>query len=248
MLKCWNVLKCAVKSGNRDPKKVLIETKSNQPSFQKTSLSEHWVPWLGAHHLGSGRPQPCCLSWCVNVGLLPVRALVKVIRVPGPMVARPIWWARTQLNVKETNPNPPILLAFFLFWLCQVFQDAGFWVKAREPLVAWCGILLPDRGLNLGPLNWEHGVLATGPAKSLQLSFYPAHLLLQNRTHLPSKGSPSVLANHALFCIAFSNIYKTPCCPKSLGRMPHCLWGTVLPQSMDYFPLNKAHQTWYWIV
>ena len=59
--------------------------------------------------------------------------------------------------------------------------------------------MFPDLGLNLGPLHWEHRVLATGPAKSLQLSFYPVHLLLQNRTHLPFKGSPSILANHALF-------------------------------------------------
>ena len=56
---------------------------------------------------------------------------------------------------------PAYLLAFFysfcfniylFIWLCQV-------------LVAACGILFPDQGLNLGPLHWEHGVLATGPPR-----------------------------------------------------------------------------------
>ena len=30
-------------------------------------------------------------------------------------------------------------------------------------LVAACRISFPDQGLNLGPLNWGHGALATGP-------------------------------------------------------------------------------------
>ena len=29
--------------------------------------------------------------------------------------------------------------------------------------VAECGIYFPDQGLNLGPLHWEHGGLASGP-------------------------------------------------------------------------------------
>ena len=28
-----------------------------------------------------------------------------------------------------------------------------------------CGIQFPDQGSNLGPLHWEHGVLATGPLR-----------------------------------------------------------------------------------
>ena len=36
-------------------------------------------------------------------------------------------------------------------------------VVAWELLVAACGIKLSDQGLNLGPVPWEHGVLATGP-------------------------------------------------------------------------------------
>ena len=34
-------------------------------------------------------------------------------------------------------------------------------------LATACGIQFPDQGLNLGPLHWEHGVLAIGlPVKS----------------------------------------------------------------------------------
>lgn len=41
-------------------------------------------------------------------------------------------------------------------------------VAAYELLVAVCGIEFPDQGSNLGPLHWEHRVLATGQSgKSL---------------------------------------------------------------------------------
>ena len=37
-------------------------------------------------------------------------------------------------------------------------------------LVAPCGIKFPEQGPNLGPLHWEHEVLAAGPpGKSLSL-------------------------------------------------------------------------------
>ena len=42
----------------------------------------------------------------------------------------------------------------------------GMWdllVVARKLLVAVCGIKLPDQESNLGPLQWEQEVLATGP-------------------------------------------------------------------------------------
>ena len=42
----------------------------------------------------------------------------------------------------------------------------GMWdllVAAFELLVAARGIYFPDQGLNLGPLHWERGTLATGP-------------------------------------------------------------------------------------
>ena len=49
---------------------------------------------------------------------------------------------------------------------------SGSLIASCEFLVAACGISFPDEGLNLGPLNWEHGVLATGPpGKSLEKDF-----------------------------------------------------------------------------
>ena len=48
-----------------------------------------------------------------------------------------------------------VLLKCLFIWLCQV-------------LVVACGIQFPDQGSNLGPLHWEHRVLATGlPGKPL---------------------------------------------------------------------------------
>ena len=51
-----------------------------------------------------------------------------------------------------------------------------FLVSACELFVVACGIQFPvqfpDWGLNPGPMNWEHGVLATGPpGKSLEIIF-----------------------------------------------------------------------------
>ena len=49
---------------------------------------------------------------------------------------------------------------FFFFlvfiWLCWVL------VAARELLAVACEIKFPDQGLNLGPLHWEHRILANG--------------------------------------------------------------------------------------
>ena len=46
--------------------------------------------------------------------------------------------------------------------------------------------LVPQPGLNLGPLHWEHRVLATGPpAKSLHIfNFTEFHLLVTLDPHL----------------------------------------------------------------
>ena len=52
-------------------------------------------------------------------------------------------------------------------WLWHV----GSLVVACKLSVAACGISFPDQGSNLGPLNWERGVLATRPlGKSLLMS------------------------------------------------------------------------------
>ena len=48
----------------------------------------------------------------------------------------------------------------------------GSLVAAYQLLLVAGGILFPDQERNLGPLHWEHGVLATGsPGKSLWPSF-----------------------------------------------------------------------------
>ena len=54
-----------------------------------------------------------------------------------------------------------------------MLQHARSLVSTYEFLVAACGIQFPDQEMNLGSLNWKHGVLATGlPGKSHHLLFY----------------------------------------------------------------------------
>ena len=64
---------------------------------------------------------------------------------------------------------------FFFFclfiWLCWV-SVVAHWISpifvGAYGIFAAQGIWFPDQGLSLGPLHWEHGVLATGPpGKSL---------------------------------------------------------------------------------
>ena len=54
---------------------------------------------------------------------------------------------------------------------CRVFQlwHVGSLVEACKLLAAACEILFPDPGSNLGPLHWEHGVLATGAPRKSQM-------------------------------------------------------------------------------
>ena len=53
-------------------------------------------------------------------------------------------------------------------------------------LVVACGIQFPNQGLNLGPLHWDPGVLATGP---------------------PGKSPTLVLVSSLLFKLIFFNVY-----------------------------------------
>ena len=48
----------------------------------------------------------------------------------------------------------------------------GSLVAACELLVVAGGLQFPDKGLNLGPLFWEHGVLATGPPYEVYVSVF----------------------------------------------------------------------------
>ena len=54
-------------------------------------------------------------------------------------------------------------------------------IAACKPLVAACGIQFPDQGMNLGPLQRECGILATGPpGKSWEPLFYRIPKLAEN--------------------------------------------------------------------
>ena len=58
-----------------------------------------------------------------------------------------------------------------MWYVPSSLRHAGSLVVACERLVAACGIQFPDQGLNLGPLQWELRVLATGPGVK-SLSFF----------------------------------------------------------------------------
>ena len=62
------------------------------------------------------------------------------------------------------------LFSYLLTWPRQVLAAAhgnsDLYCSPCGLLVAACGILFPDQGLNPGTLHWERGVLATGPPGS----------------------------------------------------------------------------------
>ena len=69
---------------------------------------------------------------------------------------------------------------------CRIFES-----QAQRYFVAARGILVPDQGLNLHPLHWEHRVLTTGPpGKSLNTTplifknrYSVACVFVQRHTH-----------------------------------------------------------------
>ena len=76
------------------------------------------------------------------------------------------------LLINTFNNSIPILFQLFI---CLIFFYVYLFiwlqwviVVAYELLAEACGIQFPDQGLNLGPLHWKHGLLATElPGKSL---------------------------------------------------------------------------------
>ena len=46
-------------------------------------------------------------------------------------------------------------------------------VVAHDLLASVYGILFPDQGWKLGPLHWEHGVLANGPPHMILYGILP---------------------------------------------------------------------------
>ena len=82
-----------------------------------------------------------------------------------------MWQAYEPRNVvlqATTAVGMPDLFTFLIFtWLHQGLAVACTF------LVVVCGIWFPDQGSNLGPLHWEHGVLAiASPGKSLECLTY----------------------------------------------------------------------------
>ena len=70
------------------------------------------------------------------------------------------WWSLTQLAHHQ------------FLWLKEGSPAGSLFIWLHQVLVAVCGILFSDQGLNLCPLHWEYGVLATGPpGKSLMVRF-----------------------------------------------------------------------------
>ena len=58
---------------------------------------------------------------------------------------------------------------------CSTWDLFFFFFSSGTMQILSCGMwdLVPDQGLNQGPLDWEHGVLATGsPEKSLHFHFF----------------------------------------------------------------------------
>ena len=80
---------------------------------------------------------------------------------PGP--------GRSHIKKKQKKTT----FIYLFIWPRWVLVAAhGIFIAALGSLVAACGIWFPDQGPNLGPLPWEHGVLATGPpGKSLRPLF-----------------------------------------------------------------------------
>ena len=66
----------------------------------------------------------------------------------------------------------PVFILFYFIQLCWILVACGIFLAVIcELLVAACGIQFPKLELNLGPLHWECGILATGPpGKSHRLS------------------------------------------------------------------------------
>ena len=78
-------------------------------------------------------------------------------------------------------------------WLCLVSVAAPGIFSCHIGTLSWArGIYFPDQGSNVGPLPWEHGVLATWPPGKMRYYyffsirlFYVASPVAQTVKHLP---------------------------------------------------------------
>lgn len=84
--------------------------------------------------------------------------------------------------------------------------------------------------LSMKPNQWN---LCQSQSSNSVLAILPYP---KNRTCWSHKELPNLLAHHTLFLHSFfSCILKLILAPDSSGRVLHCLWGTVFPQSWIVF-------------
>ena len=110
-----------------------------------------------------------------------------------------------------------VVVKYLFIWLGQrqcshtrsLLRYAGSLVVACELLVAARGIQFSDQASNLGPVHWEHGVLATGPPGN---SFFLPFLLHQTILLLflgagttSPKGKCSVCLSYSFSLALFSS-------------------------------------------
>ena len=71
-----------------------------------------------------------------------------------------------RFSISKLGPHLHQLSLFSLlkFFVSNFLAMPDLCLQLADSLIAVaCWIWFPDQGLNLGPLNWEHGVLAIGP-------------------------------------------------------------------------------------
>ena len=125
------------------------------------------------------------------------------------------WW--TYLHGRNRDTNLESRLA------------ASFLVEACQLLVVACGVYFPDQGLHLGLLDWELGVLATGPPEKSLWRNFRKELGRTNREstcirvlEVPKKRwTPVILMDAKWGCWA---------APKTLWTVTQLLWVPLLTQ------------------
>ena len=137
-----------------------------------------------------------------------------------------------------------------------VFVAVRGFFSCSTQIVAACGILFPDQGLNLGPLHWKHRVLATGPSgksssKLFLLIHYHAgklhstHSVSENQhTHLHISLTEQVLMNllNLIVSTFFWGSSESLVFSKSLSLFPeiYMLISNCKPFSSCDFPLSSV--------
>ena len=120
-----------------------------------------------------------------------------------------------------------------------------------------CGSSSPDQGLNMGPLHWEHGVLATGsPGKSLPWCPRLDYFISSSPLPTPLLLVVTWRCHQTWQCLQefVQKLHSTPT-PSStwVSTMPlrgiclfperHCVSTWVAGSSIPHLPLKLAHRS-----